>query len=1160
MALRENLELDVATALRQVDALEQRLAQVAQQFKTELGDALSALTVSVDVSALTTSVEQAVEQADATVMVEGDAEMVTEAVATAVEDADATAIVEGDAEAVTGAIDDAVDSADPTVEVDADTSEAQAQIDELDGETVEVSVEADTGDAQGQIDDLGGSADQATESTDGLGVSVGGLGPKGLAAAGGIAGLVASTTALFTAGIDATSSLQSFNARLGDLAPRIESVEIGSLSTSIGQLAQDLGSSDEAVRDSIAKLVEFGDAAGATDAELEQTSDQFLALAARAVTLNPALGDIGDVVTSLQAGLAKGGKRLAAFGLELTKPEIEARALANTLKQVPSELTQFDLAAAGAQLAAEQLGDSLTGDIASAPQNVALQFGNLQQVFGDTLEEIGKPLVVPVFDLLESATPVVVSLFEILGDVAAALIPSLANLFAAFEDAQVIDLLGAVLEQFASGLSLIIDGVSALISGLGPVAPAIGIIAAALLLLNANPIFAVITAVGVAGSAIKGLGGALGIFGGESRDLEPVIESLESTIFGQVETLDDLAAALADVTGGIKEFLTESDDSKIIADFSDELAQAGVTTDELVGLMQDGATGAQRLGTRLADAGVDGASLDDGLVDLRGTALDLVDTFKDEQQALSETGKETLNQLVLNGQLTAAQLQAIETTSKLDGETVDYAEALRQATLLTGENAAALEEQVPSLGNSAQAWVDLTDGILQGTITSADYAAVAEQLGVDLVVLEGVADQVNSAITAFADAAVAKLPSVTDALGDIEDASDPAKLIANLNEQTTAIATFQQNLAFLESLGESADAIFALAVENGPVFTNELIKGLREGGPEVAAELEASLEAFQTQTDDTAAFLRDEATPALVDPIEVAAAAVSAGYRDDLDFTTATVAEIDAAVAAVGAGAPSLEELTAIMGADAARLYLEQLVLGPGTGEAVTAAGAAITAGTPGLETEADAAGAAAAGSFEDGADFEAGVRRNIALGKVGFDITSTVLEPFALLAGRDVGRAFDDGIAVGIITNASVVREAARFVVNSAEAAARSAAGISSPSTLFADAVGDPIAQGIAQGIAAGSGQVGAAASDVVTAGAAASFVAAGAVDAGGVAAAGAAGLAGGGVSIARLDVQVNVDGSMTTDQARRAGGAIAEGLQARLQQRQLKVDVRTL
>jgi len=1150
MALRENLELDIATALRQVDQLEARLAQVAQQFKGELGDALSALNISVDVASLQQEVEQAVEQADATVMVEGDAEMVTEAVDTAVDDADASVLVEGDAEAVTGAIDDAVDSADPTVDVDADTSEAQAEIEALDGETVEVGVEVDLGDAQGQIDGLGGSAEQATESTDGLGVSVGGLGPKGLAAAGGLAGLIASTTALFTSGLAATSSLQSFNARLGDLAPTIESVEIGGLSTTIGQLAQDLGSSDEAVRDSIAQLVEFGDAAGATDAELEQTSDQFLALAARAVTLNPALGDIGDVVTSLQAGLAKGGKRLAAFGIELTKPEIEARALANTLKQVPSELTQFDLAAAGAQLAAEQLGDSLTGDIATGPQNVALQFGNLQQVFGDTLEEIGKPLVVPVFDLLQAATPVVVSLFEILGDVAAALIPSITNLFAAFEEAQVIDALGAVLAQFANGLSLIIDGVAALISGLGPVAPAIGIVAAALLLLNANPIFAVITAVGVAGSALSGLGQSLGIFSGESRDLEPVIASLESTIFGQVETLDDLASALDDVTGGIKEFLTESDQSEIIADFSDELAEAGVTTDELVGLMQDGANGARILGTRLADAGVDGASLDDGLVDLRGTALDLVDTFKDEQQALSETGKETLNQLVLNGQLTAAQLQAIETTSKLDGETVDYAEALRQATLLTGENAAALEEQVPSLGNSAQAWVDLTDGILQGTITSADYAAVAEQLGVDLVVLEGVADQVTAAITAFADNAVSKLPTVASALGELEDASDPQALIDNLNEQTTAIANFQANLAFLEALGESADAIFALAVENGPVFTNELIKGLREGGPEVAAELEASLEAFETQTDETAAFLRDEATPALVDPVEIAAAAVSAGYRDDLDFTTATVDEIDAAVAAVGVGTPSLTDLTAIMGADAARLYLEQLVLDTGTTEAVAAAGAAIDTAAPGLETAADAAGTATADSFEQGADLEASVRRNVQLGKIELQATGAILSVFAFQAGRDVGNAFDDGIAVGIITGASGVRDAARFVVESAEAAARSAAGIASPSKLFADAVGDPIAQGIAQGIEAGAGGVGAAASRAV---------AVGAVAAGGTAAVGTVG-GGGGLSIGTVDVQVNVDGSITPQQARSAGAAIAEGLQARLQQRQINVDVRTL
>jgi len=1158
MALREDLELDIATALRQVDQLEQRLAQVAQQFKSELGDALSALNVNVDVSGLTTSVEQAVEQADATVMVEGDAEMVTESVAAAVEDADATALVEGDAEAVTGAIDDAVGSADATVDVDADTSEAQAQIDALDGETVEVVVEVDTGDGEAQIDglassasDLDGAAGQAEESTDGLGVSIGGVGTKALATAGGIAGLVAGVTSLFTAGLGATSNLQSFNARLGDLAGTIELVEIGDLSTTIGQLAQDLGSSDEAVRSSIAQLVEFGEAAGASNETLDVTADRFVALAARAVSLNPELGDIGDVVTQLQGGLSRGGRRLAAFGIELTKNEIEARALTDSGKVLATQLTEFDKAAAGAALASEQLGSSLTSDIALGAENAQLQFQNIQQVFGDTLEEIGKPLVVPIFDLLQSATPTIVQLFEVLAGVTAQLVPAISDLFAIISDIGIIEAFGFVFEQAATTIAIVAGGISALTGALGPVAPAIGAIAAALILLNVNPIFAAITAVGLAANAIKGVGQSLGVFGQDSRDLEPVIDSLEQTIFGEVETLADLSGALDDVNSGVQEFLNTSDESQIIDDFSEALAQAGITTEELAGLMQDGANGAAILGTRLAEAEVDGASLTDGLVDLRGDALKLVDTFKEEQDALGEVGKATLEKLVLDGELSAAQLQAAETAGKLDGETVNYTVALREAVRITSESSDALSTQAPLLADSAQAWVDLADGIANGTITTADFSAVQEQLGVDLVTVEAFADQVTAALAAFADAAVAKLPTVTQALGELENASDPAKLIANLNEQTQAIATFQQNLSFLEALGESADAIFALAVENGPVFTNELIKGLREGGPEVAAELEASLEAFETQTDETAAFLRDEATPALVDSTVVAADAVASAYRDDLDFTTATTAEIDAAVAAIDVGAPSLAELTGLMGADAARLYLEQLVLDTGTGEAVAAAGAAIDLGAPGLETAADAAGADTAAAFEDGADLEASVRRNVQLGRAELQATGAILSVFAFQAGRTVGNAFDDGIALGIITGAAGVRAAARFVVDSAEASARSAAGIASPSKLFAEAVGDPIAQGIAQGISAGSGQVGAAAAGVVTAGA---------VAAGGVAAAGAPGLAGGGVSIGAVEVTVNVDGAITSDQARRAGSAIADGLQSRLQQRQINVDVRTL
>ena len=1136
MALREDLELDISSAVGQIDQLGARLDQAASTFGVALADALGVLD----------SVQ--IEDVDAS------------AVSTSIEDA----ISEGESEPV-------------DLTVDADTSEAQGQIDELDGETVEVDVEVDTGAAQAELDGLAGSAGgvgdasaQASEGVDDLDLSVAGLSGSTLAAVGGIAGLVAGVTNLFQSGLTAASSLESFNARLGDLAPTIESVEIGGLSTTIGQLAQDLGSSDEAVRGSIARLVEFGDAAGATDAQLEQTSDQFLALAARAVSLNPELGDIGDVVTQLQGGLSRGGRRLAAYGIELTAVEIEARALANTGKLTNTELTEFDKAAAGAQLAAEQLGDSLTGDIQTGTQNVALNFESLKQVFGDTVEDLGKPLIAPILDLLEAGLPIATTLFEVLATVAAAVIPAITGILdgilplidaLAGPLSEVFEQIGPSLEQlgialgdllaaFAPVLTSVAEGLGSILLVASPIIDLLALIAegASLLvtaLLNlpgvTGFISALVSPLSAVGNAIGSVTSGFGAFGDDSRDLEPVIAELEQSILGEVETIADLAAALDDVTGGIEAFF-DSTDSKIIEDFSDELAQAGVTTAELAELFQQGESGAQQLGTRLAEAGVDGATLENGLVTLSGSALDLVETLKEEQGALTGVGQETLNQLVLSGQLTAEQLQAVKTTNTLTDGTVDYSGALRDAVIVTGETSDALADQAPRLADQAQAWTDLAEDIANGSVTTADYSAISEQLGVDLTVVEGFADAVSAKLDAFAQAAISTLPTVSSALEGLEDASDPQALIDNLNEQTAAIANFQANLTFLESLGESADAIFALAVENGPVFTNELIKGLREGGPEVAAELEASLEAFETQTGETSAFLTGVATPALVDATATAAGAVSDVYRDDLDFSTATTAEIDAAVAVVAAGTPSLEELTAIMGADAATAYLEQLVLAETTGTAVDAAGTAIVDATPGLETDAEAAGAATATGFESGADFADGVRTKAALARAEVQAVGALVSPAAIQAGRDVGEAFGDGIELGIALSLSGIIAAARQAVVVAETAARAEARSQSPSKLFAE-LGEDLGMGIAEGLDTAN-------QDVVRAAEAIVSDAAAQLDTATVGGGGVAGGGGGGISVGSIDVEVVFQGQGgTRADGLAVGTAIGDGIALRLE-----------
>jgi hypothetical protein len=134
---------------------------------------------------------------------------------------------------------------------------------------------------------------------------------------------------------------------------------VGGLSGDIGDLALQLGSSDEAMLNATASFVTFGESTGASRDEIVQASNDINALALRAVALNPSLGDAGAVAERMTNALARGGRATTQFGIGLTSAEINARAMADTGKQNAAELTQFEKAAAGAAIATERLGESM---------------------------------------------------------------------------------------------------------------------------------------------------------------------------------------------------------------------------------------------------------------------------------------------------------------------------------------------------------------------------------------------------------------------------------------------------------------------------------------------------------------------------------------------------------------------------------------------------------------------------------------------------------------------------------------------------------------------------------------------------------------------------------------------------------------------------------
>jgi hypothetical protein len=73
------------------------------------------------------------------------------------------------------------------------------------------------------------------------------------------------------------------------------------------------------------------------------------------------------------------------------------------------------------------------------------------------------------------------------------------------------------------------------------------------------------------------------------------------------------------------------------------------------------------------------------------------------------------------------------------------------------------------------------------------------------------------------------------------------------------------------------------------------------------------------------------------------------------------------------------------------------------------------------------------------------------------------------------VGRNILEGIANGIRNGLGIITEAAKTAASNALEAAKGFLGIKSPSTVFAEEVGEPSAEGFGEGFARRMGQIGA-------------------------------------------------------------------------------------
>jgi hypothetical protein len=420
VSVRETLELDIGSALASIEEMGSRLTNVAQAFGEVLQESMEAalsglpiIKAEVDTESITEDVSQAVTEATA-------------------EPRPVEVTVEADASDITEAGDEAVSQIDTQVELSVSVdAEAVQQFNE---EVSQTSVATDgaaqsLGDMDGALGYLGGRLSSAGgELGKFAGAASSVAGPVAIAAGAAIAAS-AGVKFLYDAAFESVAVTQQWENSLGSLAPVLESMEGGStdLSGSIRRLAQDMGSSDEAVLLSIQRFALFNEAAGATSSEIDTMSSDIAALAAQVVANNPQLGTMDEVITALSRSLSRGGPRLLQYGIAMDANAISARAMEMGLGDATGQLSLQDKTIAGLSIAMEQLQPNQAA-IAAGAENVLTKQRNFNEIIGDTLEIMGTPLVEPLTDAMQD-------LGAMLRDASESLVPLIDLFGQSFRDA-----------------------------------------------------------------------------------------------------------------------------------------------------------------------------------------------------------------------------------------------------------------------------------------------------------------------------------------------------------------------------------------------------------------------------------------------------------------------------------------------------------------------------------------------------------------------------------------------------------------------------------------------------------------------------------------------------------------------------------------------------
>lgn len=858
VGLNSDLVLDITEALKNVDTLEAAVAK-----------ATDGVVLNLDTSSVAQAIEDAVAAVTPVLPIDADTSTIPLAIDEAVAAADSTVPVAADTGALTSEIDSAIAGTDATITVDADTAPAQDAIDQLGAKAASSSSEV--GGLEGVTAAFGATAGVAQGEAAGLTEAISGLSGEAAVGVGALAALTGATGEFFSAGLDAASASFRIQQALGGLADQADRINVGNLNTTVEELGTKLGSTGAAINNVQANLVNLGVAAGATQEQALGTANTFVALAARSVALNPALGNVEDVTQRLSTALARGGRFAQNYGITLTSLQIQQQALHETGKANVSDLTNYEKAVAGATLATAQFGGTLQQVIDQGAQNPALQLRSVKAEFQSFIETVGTPIVSPILDILKQTEPIAEQVARGVGDLVKELLPLVAE----------------VLPAVGAGLGGVVQAFQILVPILTVAADIIGAIPAPLIALVATfltaraiiiplaefalPLLAsAFTAVGVTGVAaaigFEAVGVAAETAAVEVETASFAIEAsnpillavaagiaIFTTVLGQnaakerehKQAVEAATAALADNTKSVQDNIDVllkqqhtipgldkalNDAGVSYDDFSKAIIAGGRTLDGQLDSIAAAKSGLAKFGLTVDDLKKSNTQLafetgqSDGAIQAARSGFEAARQDVDHySKAIVEGAQHTLDAAVAQGKLTQADVDAALATAGKADNLPNYARALD-----------ALQPKLKLTEDATQKQADAD----QAAKKAADdhTAAVAAQEAA-MAKLAGTAPSVTNAISALSNVTGSQVSNLTD----LAVAVDSASLS---QEQMQAVA---------DSLGVSLSSLQQFVGDTTKAiqdFTDSALKNLPTAADivgNVQSAADAALQAAQTR-------------------------------------------------------------------------------------------------------------------------------------------------------------------------------------------------------------------------------------------------------------------------------------------------------------------------